>query len=240
MTLSLLNFKGYFRVKKSILIVEDEETIVDFIKKRLNSDIYNVDIAYDGKQAMSKITSNSYDLITLDVMLPYVDGFEICEEIRKKSKKTIIIMLSALDTIDFKTKGYDKGIDDYIAKPFSPKELAMKIQSLLKRREEISSLQSKSIYNIILNENTKEIIVNGYKIDFTPSEYLILSILIINKNRVYSRQELSELIYENYFGEIDEQGINSHIYHIREKVKLFYDKDIIKTVRGMGYKIYED
>ena len=227
-------------MKKSILIVEDEEAIVNFIKNRLNSDIYNVDIAIDGKEAISKIASNSYDLITLDIMLPFVDGFEICKKLREKSKQTSVIMVSALDTIEFKQKGYDIGIDDYISKPFSAKELAIKIQSILKRREEISALKEELVSNIILNQELKDIIINGYKIEFTPSEYLILSTFILNKNRVYSRCELAQLIYDKYFGEIDEQGINSHIYHIREKVKQFYSKDIIKTVRGMGYKIYED
>ncbi|HIP31098.1 MAG TPA: response regulator transcription factor [Sulfurospirillum arcachonense] len=227
-------------MKKNILIVEDEETIVNFIKNRLKSDVYNVDIAYDGKVALNKIAKNSYDLITLDIMLPHVDGFEICQRIRKNSKQTLVIMISALDTIEFKTKGYDYGIDDYIAKPFSAKELAIKIQSLLKRKEEISFLNAQSIVDILLNEEAKEILINGFNINFTPSEYLILATLINNKNRVYSRAELAQIIYDNYFGEIDEQGINSHIYHIREKVKQFYDKDIIKTVRGMGYKIYEN
>lgn len=227
-------------MKKNILIVEDEEAIVNFIQNRLNSDIYNIDIAYDGKEAILKIVSNSYDLITLDIMLPFVDGFEICQKIREKSKQTLVIMISALDTMEFKSKGYYVGIDSYIAKPFSAKELAIKIQSLLKRREEISALKIESVSNIIFNEEAKEIIINGFKIEFTPSEYLILSVLIVNKNRVYSRGDLVQLIYDNYFGEIDEQGINSHIYHIREKVKQFYNKDIIKTIRGMGYKIYEN
>ena len=227
-------------MKKNILIVEDEETIVSFIENRLKSDIYNVDIAYDGKEALNKIAKNSYDLITLDIMVPYVDGFEICQRIRKNSKQTLIIMISALDSIEFKTKGYDYGIDDYIAKPFSAKELAIKIQSLLKRKEEISSLNAQSIVDILLNEEAKEILINGFNINFTPSEYLILATLINNKNRVYSRADLAQIIYDNYFGAIDEQGINSHIYHIREKVKQFYDKDIIKTVRGIGYKIYEN
>jgi len=227
-------------MKKNILIVEDEETIVSFIKNRLKSDIYNIDIAYDGKEALNKIAKNSYDLITLDIMVPYVDGFEICQRIRKNSKQTLIIMISALDSIEFKTKGYDYGIDDYIAKPFSAKELAIKIQSLLKRKEEISSLNAQSIVDILLNEEAKEILINGFNINFTPSEYLILATLINNKNRVYSRADLAQIIYDNYFGAIDEQGINSHIYHIREKVKQFYDKDIIKTVRGIGYKIYEN
>ena len=227
-------------MKKNILIVEDEETIVSFIENRLKSDIYNVDIAYDGKEALSKISKNSYDLVTLDIMVPYVDGFKICQKIRKDSKQTLIIMISALDSIEFKTKGYDYGIDDYIAKPFSAKELAIKIQSLLKRKEEISSLNAQSIVDILLNEEAKEILISGFNINFTPSEYLILATLINNKNRVYSRADLAQIIYDNYFGAIDEQGINSHIYHIREKVKRFYDKDIIKTVRGIGYKIYEN
>jgi len=227
-------------MKKNILIVEDEHSIVSLINNRLSSDAYNVDIAYDGKEAISKIVSNRYDLITLDIMLPYVDGFEICKKIREQSKQTIVIMISALDTMEFKSKGYDCGVDDYISKPFSAKELAIKIKSIFRRKEEMDIDNAKSVSNVILKENSKEIVVNGHMIEFTPSEYLILSTLIVNKNRVYSRQELSQLIYDNYFGEIDEQGINSHIYNIRAKIKPFYDKDIIKTVRGMGYRIYED
>ena len=227
-------------MKKNILIVEDEESIVNIINNRLDSDIYNVDIAYDGKDAMYKITSNNYDLITLDIMVPFIDGFDLAKAIRKKSKQTLIIMISALDTLEFKTKGYDFGIDDYIPKPFSAKELAIKIHSTLKRKEEINSLKKQLVSNIILNEELKDIIINGFKIEFTPSEYLILSTLITNKNKIFSRMELAQLIYDNYFGEIDEQGINSHIYNIREKIKHFYNKDVIKTVRGMGYKIYEN
>ena len=124
-------------MKKEILIVEDEEKIINFIKNRLDKSVYNIDIALDGKEALSKIVSNSYDLITLDVMLPFIDGFDLCKKIRQKSKQTLVIMISALDTIEFKEKGYHLGIDDYIAKPFSAKELALKIQSLLKRKEEI-------------------------------------------------------------------------------------------------------
>jgi len=227
-------------MNKNILIVEDEKHIIDFIINRINSDIYNIDIATDGKEALEKIQNNLYDLITLDIMLPFIDGFELAKNIRQKSKQTIIIMLSALDTIEFKSQGYDCGIDDYISKPFSAKELALKINSLLKRKEELNQVSKELVSNIILNESSKQIIINGFEIEFTPSEYLILSILILNKNRVYSRNELAQLIYDNYFGEIDENGINTHIYNIRDKVKKYYEKDIIKTIRGMGYKINEN
>ena len=120
-------------MKKKILIVEDEEDIVHFIKNRLSPDLYDVDIALNGEKALSKIHRNNYDLITLDIMLPYVDGFQLCKQIRKKSKYTLVLMISALNTDDFKEKGYALGIDDYISKPFSAKELAIKIKFLLKR-----------------------------------------------------------------------------------------------------------
>jgi len=227
-------------MKKKILIVEDEEQIVQLIKNRLDSTLYHVDIALDGKKALLKINENNYDLITLDIMLPHVDGFEITKMIRKKSYQTLIVMVSALDTDEFKIKGYNYGVDDYMSKPFSAKELSVKIKSLLKRREELSSLKSKHLSNIILNEEAKEVSVNGFKIKFTPSEYLILATLINNKNRVYSRAELAQIIYDNNLGEIDNRGIDSHIYHIRKKAETFKSKEIIKTVRGMGYKIYED
>lgn len=227
-------------MKKNILIVEDEEKIVSFIVNRLNSNIYNIDIALDGKEALKYISMKTYDLITLDVLLPFYNGFDICKEIRNKSNKTLIIMISALDDEDSKIKGYNFGVDDYLSKPFSAKELALKIKSVLKRREELISSSSQTIQNIILDDNLKKILINGFDISFTPSEYLILYILISNKNRIYSRRDLSQIIYDNNYGEIDEVGINSHIYHIREKIKQYYDKDIIKTVRGMGYKINED
>ena len=226
-------------MNKNILIIEDEKDIIDFIINRIDNENYNIDTALDGNEALKKINNKTYDLITLDIMLPFVDGFEIAKRIRDKSKHTLIVMLSALDTIEFKEQGYDCGIDDYISKPFSPKELAIKIKSLLKRKEELSNNYSNIITNVLINENLKQIIINGFEIEFTPSEYFILSILILNKNRVYSRDELAQLIYDNYFGEIDEQGINTHIYNIREKIKKYYDKEIIKTVRGMGYKINE-
>lgn len=204
-------------MKKNILIVEDEEQILQLIQNRLDSDIYNIDIAIDGREALLKINSKLYDLITLDIMLPYVDGFEISKAIRKKSYQTLIIMVSALDTQEFKIKGYEFGADDYIAKPFSPKELAMKIKNLLKRREEINSQTKIYMSNIILDELAKEIKINGFCVDVTPSEYLILTIMIKNRNRVYSRAELAQSIYDNNLGEIDERGIDSHIYHIRKK-----------------------
>lgn len=228
-------------MKKKLLIIEDEESIINLIKNRLDSEIYDIDTASDGENALQLIETKEYDLITLDIMLPQIDGFTLCDLIRKQSKKTLIIMISALDTEEFKTKGYDYGIDDYIAKPFSVKELSLKIKSLLKRRDELTMTKEEEKTSILfINDEAKEISVNNFIVDFTPSEYFILSIFTNNKNRVYSRQELAQLIYDNYLGEIDERGIDSHICNIRKKISLHHDKNIIKTIRGVGYKIDEN
>lgn len=225
---------------KKILIVEDEELIVNLINNRLDKDVYSVDIALDGKSALSKIKKNTYDLITLDIMLPYVDGFDLCKSIRKKSKKTLVIMISALNTEDLKAKAYDFGVDDYLSKPFSAKELSLKIKSLLKRRDELSSIKTEESKILTLNDSSKEILVNNNSVDFTPSEYLILSVFISNKTRAYSRQELAQLIYDNSLGEIDDRGIDSHICNIRRKISKYEMRNLIKTIRGIGYKIDEN
>ena len=228
-------------MKKNILIVEDEESIVKFIKNRLDSNIYNIDIATDGKKAFDLILKNNYDLVTLDLMLPEISGFEICKFLRKKTFHTLIIIVSALDTEEFKLKGYEYGCDDYIPKPFSAKELSIKIKSLLNRREQLCcSLEAKKLSSFLLDEEAKTITINSNKLHLTPSEYLILSTLISNSNRVYSRAELAQLIYDNYFGDIDDRGIDSHIYHIRKKIKTYEEKELIQTVRGMGYRINEN
>ena len=227
-------------MKKNILIVEDELEIINFIKNRLDSNIYQIDIAINGKEAMYKIALNTYDLITLDIMLPFIDGFEICKKIREKSKQTLIIMISALDTEEFKIKAYDFGADDYISKPFSAKELASKIKASLKRRNELSFEKQTHIYDYSLDHQGKQIYINHKEILLTPSEYLILSNLIQYSNRIFSRADLAQLIFDNDFGQIDDRGIDSHIYHIRKKIKCLEEVDKIKTIRGMGYKINED
>jgi DNA-binding response OmpR family regulator len=211
-------------MKKSILIIEDEEIIVNLIKNRLDKKIYNIDIALDGKEALLKIQEETYDLITLDIMLPHLDGLTLCNSIRNKSKKTLIVMISALDTEDFKTKAYNYGVDDYITKPFSAKELSLKIKSLLKRRDELSTTTKENNNFIYINDESKEIFIDGISTDFTPSEYFILSVFSTNRNRVYSRQELSQLIYDNYLGEIDDRGIDSHICNIRRKIAKFENR----------------
>lgn len=221
---------------KKLLIVEDEEAIVRFIKNRLDTSSYHIDIAMDGKEATEFIRKESYDLITLDIMLPFVDGFDLSKLIREKSARTLIIVVSALDTVEFKARGYVYGIDDYIAKPFSAKELALKIDALLKRREALMQNRVQK-GGVVIDDEAKEVRIDGIKIDLTPSEYVIIQTLALYKQKVFSRRDLAQVIYDAFLGEIEEKGINSHIYHMREKIKAVTPKEVISTVRGMGYKI---
>jgi DNA-binding response OmpR family regulator len=227
-------------MRYSILIVEDEKCISELIANRLDAHLYDVDTAIDGKEAVYKITQKEYDLITLDIMLPNTDGFELAKLLRKKSFQTLVIMVSALDQEEVKLRGYDLGIDDYMTKPFSPKELATKIKTLLKRRTELLRADTQAHSALLLDSNAKELFVNGSKMGCTPSEYIIIETLMTNKNRVFSRLELSSILYESGLGDMDERSIDSHIYHIRKKIRVYFNKEVVKTVRGMGYKLYED
>ena len=226
-------------MKKKLLVIEDEKAIADLIVQRFKTSLYDVDVATDGSEAFTLLSTNQYDLATIDIMLPHVDGLTLCKNFREHSPQTFLILLSALDEEETKLKGYTYGADDYITKPFSPKELLAKVESHFRRKAILASKQSKIIQNLQLNDDTKEIKVNGFLLPLTPSEYLLFFTLLNNPKKLFSRDELSYLIYENSLGEIDSRGIDSHISHIRKKIKEFDTIEYIKTVHGQGYIINE-
>ncbi len=226
-------------MKKRLLIIEDEKAIADLIVQRFQTSLYDVDVATDGKEALALLSTNKYDLATVDIMLPLMDGLTLCKKFRELSPQTFLILVSALDEEETKLKGYTYGADDYITKPFSPKELLAKVESHFRRADTLSSLNSIITQNILLEDNKKEIKINGFKLSFTPSEYLLFFTLLNNPKKLFTREELSYLIYENNLGEIDSRGIDSHISHIRKKIKKFDTIEYIKTVHGQGYIINE-
>lgn len=226
-------------MKKRLLIIEDEKAIADVIVQRFQTSLYDVDVATDGKEALALLSTNKYDLATVDIMLPLMDGLTLCKKFRELSPQTFLILVSALDEEETKLKGYTYGADDYITKPFSPKELLAKVESHFRRADTLSSLNSIITQNILLEDNKKEIKINGFKLSFTPSEYLLFFTLLNNPKKLFTREELSYLIYENNLGEIDSRGIDSHISHIRKKIKKFDTIEYIKTVHGQGYIINE-
>ena len=217
---------------KKILVVEDEKDIQNIIKAFLENAEYKVETADDGLDAINLIQKNNYDLILLDIMLPKIDGFTVCEMIRKNSNIPIII-LTALTDEESQLKGFDKLADDYITKPFSMPVLLKHIEAIFRRtnnsNENTSILKYK---NIILNTENYEVYVDNQKVTLTFREYEILKLFLENQGKVFTRDNILNSIWNyDYFG--DDKIVNTHIKNIRKKLGYEY----IETVRGVGYKI---
>ena len=226
-------------MKKRLLIIEDEKAIADLIVQRFHNSLYDVDIASDGREALALLSANEYDLATVDIMLPHIDGLTLCKKFRELSPQTFLIVVSALNEEQNKLTAYTNGADDFMSKPFSPKELLAKVESHFRREDTLNASGSNIIQNLLLDDNKKEIKIKGFNLCLTPSEYLLLFTLLKNPQKLFSREELSYLIYESNLGEIDSRGIDSHISHIRKKIKEFDTIEYIKTIHGQGYIINE-
>ncbi|AFH47864.1 OmpR family response regulator [Ignavibacterium album JCM 16511] len=221
-----------------ILVVEDEKKVASFIKKGLEEEYYSVDVAFDGKEGLKLALSEEYDLIILDLMLPFKDGLTILKELREEKIFTPVLILTARDTIQDKVTGLDSGADDYLAKPFSFEELLARIRALL-RRNSVDKNNILKAGDLKLDTQTHKAYRNDIEIQLTAKEYAILEYLMRNKNRVISRTKLSEHIYEFHF-DPETNVIDVYINKLRNKIDKGFDKQIIHTVRGVGYLIKDD
>ena len=218
-----------------ILVVEDEKKVASFLKKGLEQEYYSVDVAFDGKEGLNYIFSNEYDLIILDIMLPFMDGISLLKKIRKEKIGTPILMLTAKDTVDDKVTGLDSGADDYLAKPFAFEELLARIRALMRRKEESKSLIL-SVDNLSLDTQTHKVMRGGKEIILTPKEYSILEYLLRNKNNVVSRMKLTDHVYEYHF-DPDTTVIDVYINKLRNKIDKDFKQQLLHTIRGIGYMI---
>ena len=221
-----------------ILVVEDEKKVASFIKKGLEEDYYVVDVALDGKDGSNRALSDEYDLIILDVMLPYKDGITILREIRTEKINTPVLMLTAKDTIADKVIGLDSGADDYLAKPFAFDELLARVRALLRRNKNEKNVVLK-VLDLKLDTQSHRAYRKGMEILLTPKEYAILEYLMFNKNKVISRVKLSEHVYDYHF-DSDTNVIDVYINKLRNKLEKGFDKQILYTIRGVGYTIKEE
>jgi DNA-binding response OmpR family regulator len=230
-------------MRHKILIVEDEPEIVRLIRNRLDATLYDVTIAYIGDEALELIQTKHFDLLSLDIMLPSVDGLTLCDEVRKRHKDSLIIIVSALDLDKQKEKAYLLGADDYISKPFSPKLVALKIASLLNRRFEMKQEVQKKEPNqkeiLQYHKDLKRFYIENTSLVLTLSEYTILEVLYTTPKKLFSKEDLSQILYNKDIGSISKKGIGTHIYQLRKKIALYTDEEIIKTVRNMGYTLHE-
>lgn len=217
---------------KSILIVEDEPNISDFIKGELEYEGYNVSIKEDGRKGLEEALRNEYDLVILDVMLPSMNGFEICRRL-KREKQCPVIMLSAKDSVMDKVNGLQIGADDYIAKPFAIEELLARIEVVFRRQDSLNNYIVK-FKDIVINKSSRIVKRNGIEINLTNKEYELLTILIDNKDKVVTREELLEKIW-GYGYEPETNVTDVYIRYLRSKLNNENKEEYIQTIRSIGY-----
>lgn len=219
---------------KKILIIEDEEAIQKILSEPLTYAGYKVITASDGLEGINLFHKQDFQLILLDIMLPKIDGYTVCEMIRQESQIPIIL-LTALDTEDAQIKGFDKLADDYITKPFSIKLVLKRVEALLRRTSSNVPTDTIRYKEIALNEVERKVTVSGNEIGLTHLEFEILLLFLKNRGRVFTRDDLLNLVWGyDFVG--DEKGVNFHIMNLRKKLNV----DYIETVRGVGYKIAKE
>lgn len=220
-----------------ILIVDDEPSITEFVSYAMQKEGYQTETASDGEEALRKIEEQHFDLFILDIMLPGIDGYELCRRIRARMS-TPILFLSARDTELNKVVGLELGADDYLAKPFGVRELLARTRALLRRSQgsEITSSNEITASSITLNEDTH--VAEGDKgpIDLTPREFELLACLMKNAGKVVSREDLLHDAW-NWEFITETKTVDTHIKRLRDKIEAAgYDPKLVETVRGYGYR----
>ena len=215
-----------------ILLAEDDTNLRNVVEKSLRNAGYTVVAVEDGKAAYDRFCSERFDLVITDIMMPYMDGNELTAEIRKLSSDTPILMLTALEAIDDKEKGFNVGADDYLVKPFILKELALRVKALLRRYKAVSE-DKIVLTHTELNFNTNTAMINGKDVELTKKEFLLLFKLLSNPNIIFSREQLINEIW-GYDSESSDRTVDTHIKWLRDKTENVDFK--IVTVRGLGYK----
>lgn len=218
-----------------ILVVEDEPKVASFVKRGLEENGFFCEIALDGLMGKRMFDAGDFDLVILDINLPYRNGFELCKEIRSINQKIPVIMLTALGTTEDKLSGFDSGTDDYLVKPFEFRELLARIRSLLKR---ISIAETGgnilTFLDLEVNLNTFEVTRSEQKIDLTQKEFALLVYLLQNKGRVLSRMDIAENVWGIHF-DTGTNIIDVYVNFLRKKIDKDFDKKLIHTQTGVGY-----
>lgn len=224
--------------KPKILIVDDEENICELVRLYIEKEGFDAIIANDGQEAVAKFNKEKPDLILLDIMLPIKDGWQVCREIRAQSKVPIIMLTAKGETFD-KVLGLELGADDYVVKPFEPKELIARIRAVLRRSadsvDEKADEDELSFDGLKINQSTYEVHIDDKKVEMPPKEFELLYFLAKNTNKVFTRDQLLDEIWGyEFFG--DSRTVDVHIKRIREKLEGENRTWALKTVWGVGYK----
>lgn len=231
--------------KERILIVDDEERIRRLLKMYLERENYYIDEAEHGEEALDKALNQDYDIILLDLMLPGMDGIEVCEKIREQ-KATPIIMLTAKGEETNRVNGFEAGADDYVVKPFSPREVVFRVKAILRRSSATAFLKTDTVSShsilvfpeLTIDHDAHKVTANGVEVNLTPKEYELLHYLALSPDKVFTREELLKDVWHyDFFGDL--RTVDTHIKRLREKLnKVSPDAaQMISTVWGVGYKL---
>ena len=222
-----------------LLVVDDDPRLLELLAEYLGGRGFDVVAAPDGEKGLDVLRMGGIDLVVLDVMLPGKDGFEVCREIRRAGVRTPIILLTAKSQEAEKVMGLELGADDYVTKPFSPRELMLRVQAILRRGHDDSPTRRRSFGDgeLVIDEERREVIVRGQMVDLTPTEWGVLATLASVPGRVYSRSELINRV-RGYEFEGYERTIDSHVKNLRRKVEYEAGEPaIVATVLGAGYRL---
>ncbi len=221
-----------------ILVIEDEKKVANFLQKGLKEEQYVVDVAYDGLDGEHLATTNDYDLILLDIMLPGKDGIEILKTLRQRQINIPVIMLTAKEMVEDKLEGFNAGCDDYISKPFSFEELLVRIRAVLRRGSGALS-NVLTFADLTLDLISHKVIRDGREIELTAKEYTLLEYLVRNPNRVLTRTMIAEHVWDYNYDSFT-NVIDVYINYLRNKVDRGFASKLIHTVRGVGYVLKEE
>ncbi len=221
---------------QTILIVEDEKRVADLLKIGLEENGYQTMVAYDGAMGLRLFQSNSFQLVISDIILPKLDGFELCKEIRKVNERIPILMLTALGSADDKLDGFDAGADDYMVKPFDFRELNARVKVLLKRNAEtvVRPPEQITYADLSVNLNLREVRRNNIAIKLSPKEYNLLLYMLENAEKVITRVEIAEKVWNTHF-DTGTNFIDVYINYLRKKIDKDFGKKLIHTKPGVGF-----
>lgn len=223
-------------MKYKVLVVDDDQNIAELIRLYLEKEMYEVRIAYDGKKAVNVFYEWTPDLVILDLMIPQMDGYEVCKQIRKTGSIPIIMLTARGEVID-KVLGLELGADDYIVKPFDPKELLARVKAVLRRTQSNDLIKEEKLVfpGISIDKNDYTVTFKGKRIEMPPKELELLYFLAFSPNQVFTREQLLEKVWDyDYIG--DSRTVDVHIKRLREKLHDDMGRWEIKTVWGVGYK----
>lgn len=219
-----------------VLLIEDESRIREMVKDYLENEDFQVTEAENGTEGLEKFKISEYSIIVLDVMLPGIDGWTVCREIRRSSDIPIIMLTARSEEYD-KLFGFELGADDYLTKPFSPKELVARMKAVLKRGKGTLGIGSNALIfeykDLLINLDSRKVTINGETVDMTPKEFDLLSFLIKNPEKVFTREQLLNKVWGYEFGG-DYRTVDTHVKMLRESLSQY--RSIIVTVWGVGYK----